>query len=240
MLRQSLTLLLGLVVAFLVATHSASAQEAPKATKEASKASKEATKEASKATKEASKATKEAPKASKASQGVCPPPERVLEGVWSPDRLLVVNPCQTITGKIDASKLPQYLSDDGDIHNEFAVDKQYRKLLTDQQETYGTMVVELMPRDAGHLPVLPVGPKLTLWGALVYDSGHAWMEIHPVFGYCVEGGSCYTSGPQFGGTPRESTGNPREECFTETGRICRGYEGQVPTYDEVKGNGSSP
>jgi flagellum-specific peptidoglycan hydrolase FlgJ len=239
MLRQSLTLLLGLVVALLAVTHSASAQEASKASKEAPKDTKEAPK-ASKEAPKASKASKEAPKASKASQGVCPPPDRVLEGVWSPDRLIVVNPCQTITGKIDASKLPQYLSDDGDIHNEFAVDKQYRKLLTDQQETYGTMVVELMPRDGGHLPVLPVGPKLTLWGALVYDSWHAWMEIHPVFGYCVEGGSCYTSGPQFGGTPRESTGNPREECFTETGRICRGYEGQVPTYDEVKGNGSSP
>jgi hypothetical protein len=25
-------------------------------------------------------------------------------------------------------------------------------------------VVELMPRDAGHIPVLPVGPKLALWG----------------------------------------------------------------------------
>jgi hypothetical protein len=152
----------------------------------------------------------------------------------------VLNPCQTITGKIDVSDLPQYLSEDGDIHNQFAPDKQYRKLLTDQQETYGNMVVELMPRDAGHLPVLPVGPRLTLWGALVYDTGHAWMEIHPVYGVCVEGGSCYTSGPQFGGTPRESTGNPREECFTENGKLCPGYEGQVPTYEEVKGESSHP
>ena len=212
MLRQSLTLLLGLVVALLVITHSASARQAPKA-----------------------------PKASQsAPQGACPPPCQTLEGVWSPDRLLVLNPCQTITGKIDVSDLPQYLSEDGDIHNQFAPDKQYRKLLTDQQETYGNMVVELMPRDAGHLPLLPVGPKLTLWGALVYDSGHAWNEIHPVYGVCVEGGSCYTSGPQFGGTPRESTGNPREECFTETGKICPGYEGQVPTYEEVGGEGAAP
>ena len=212
MLRQSLTLLLGLVVALLVITHSASARQAPKA-----------------------------PKASQsAPQGACPPPSQTLEGVWSPDRLLVLNPCQTITGTIDVSDLPQYLSEDGDIHNQFAPDKQYRKLLTDQQETYGNMVVELMPRDAGHLPLLPVGPKLTLWGALVYDSGHAWNEIHPVYGVCVEGGSCYTSGPQFGGTPRESTGNPREECFTETGKICPGYEGQVPTYEEVGGEGAAP
>jgi hypothetical protein len=208
-LRQSLTLLLGLVVALLVVTHTASARQA-------------------------SKAPQAAP------QGVCPPPSQALEGVWSPDRLLVLNPCQTITGKIDASKLPQYLSEDGDIHNQFSPDKQYRKLLTDQQETYGNMVVELMPRDAGHLPVLPVGPKLTLWGALVYDTGHAWMEIHPVYGVCVEGGSCYTSGPQFGGTPRESTGNPREECFTETGKLCPGYEGQVPTYEQVGGEGATP
>ena len=209
MLRQSLTLLLGLVVALLLVTHSASARQAPKASK--------------------------APQGTPPLEGTCPPPNRTLEGVWSPDRLLVLNPCQTITGKIDVSDLPQYLSEDGDIHNEFTPDKQYRKLLTDQQETQENMVVELMPRDAGHLPVPPVGPNLTMWGALVYDSGHAWMEIHPVFGYCVEGGSCYTSGPQFGGTPRKSTGNLRETCRTETGKLCPGYEGQVPTYEQVEG-----
>jgi len=152
----------------------------------------------------------------------------------------VLNPCQTITGKIDVSKLPQYLADDGDMHNQFAPDKQYRKLLTDQQETYGNFVVELMARDGGHLPVPPVGSKLTLWGALVYDSGHAWMEIHPVYRVCVEGGSCYTSGPQYGGTPRESTGDSREACRSETGKLCPGYEGQVPTYEEVGGEGSHP
>ena len=212
MLRQSLTLLLGLVVALLAVTYSASAREAPKASK-------------------ASSDTR---------QGACPPPSRALEGVWSPDRLLVLNPCQTITGTIDVSDLPQYLSDDGDVHNQFRPDPQYRRLLTDQQETHGNFVVELMPRDGGHLPVLPVGPKLTLWGALVYDTGHAWMEIHPVYRVCVGGGSCYTSGPQFGGTPRESTGKAKEECFTEAGRICPGYEGQVPTYEEVKGEDKAP
>ncbi len=169
--------------------------------------------------------------------GACPPPSRALDGVWGPDRLLVHNPCQTVTGKVDESDLPRYLSGDGDVHVQFTPDKQYRHLLTDQQETSGNLVVELMPRDGGHLPVPPVGPKLVLWGALVYDTGHAWMEIHPVFGFCVEGGSCYTSGPQFGGTPRGSTGKAREECFTETGRICRGYEGQVPTWEEVGAEG---
>ena len=217
MLRQSLTLLLGLVVALLVVTYSASAREAPKAPK-----------------------AKAAKPSQDARQGACPPPDQALEGVWDPDRLLVLNPCQTITGRVDVSDLPQYLSDDGDIHNEFILDPQYRHLLTDQQETYGTLVVELMPRDAGHLPVLPVGPKLTLRGALVYDTGHAWTELHPVYEVCIEGGSCYASGPQFGGTPRESTGNPREECFTETGKICPGYEGQVPTYEEVEGEGGAP
>ena len=209
MLRQSLTLLLGLIGALLVIAHSASARQAP-----------------------------EAPQGTP--QGTsCPPPSRTLEGVWDPDRLLVLNPCQTITGTIDASDIPPYVADDGDVHNQFTSDSQYRNLLTDQQETYGNMVVELMPRDAGHLPALPVGPKLTLWGALVYDIEHAWNEIHPVFGVCVEDGSCYTSGPQFGGNPRESTGNTREACRTETGRICPGYEGQLPTYEEVKENGTS-
>jgi hypothetical protein len=203
-----------LVVALLGATHSTSAREAPKASK--------------------------APQGTPPLEGTCPPPSRALEGVWSPDRLLVLNPCQTITGKIDESDLPQYLAEDGDVHNQFAPDRQYRKLLTDQQETSGNFVVELMARDGGHIPVPPVGPKLTLWGALVYDTGHAWTEIHPVYGVCVEGGSCYTSGPQFGGTPRGSAGNPREQCLTETGKICLGYEGQVPTWEEVGGKGSHP
>ena len=118
MLRPSLTLLLGLVVALLVVTHTALARQA-----------------------------------SKAPQGACPPLSQALEGVWSPDRLLLLNPCQTITGKIDDSKLPQYLAEDGDVHNQFAPDKQYRKLLSDQQETYGNFVVELMARDGGHLPL---------------------------------------------------------------------------------------
>ena len=203
MMRKSLTLLLGLLVAILTCTNPVSAQE-------------------------------------RNPQGLCPPPEQALEGVWDPDRLLVLDPCQTVTGQVDASRLPQYLSDDGDIHNQVTPDPQHQNLLTDQQETPGNMVVELMPRDAGHLPVLPVGRDLTLWGAWVYDTAHAWTELHPVYGVCVEGGSCYQSGPQFGGTPRESTGNPREECFTETGQICPGYEGQVPSYEEVVGGGSAP
>src|ERR687893_490075 len=152
MLRQSLTLLTGLVAALLVATHSASALQTPKAL-QAPKAS-------------------EAPRGNPPIEGACPPPSRTLEGVWSPDRLLVLNPCQTITGKVDVSDLPQYVADDGDVHIQIAPDKQYRNLLTDQQETYGNMVVELMARDAGHIPVLPEGPELTLWGALVYDRGH--------------------------------------------------------------------
>ena len=203
MMRKSLTLLLGLLVALLAGTNPASAQEGDL-------------------------------------QGMCPPPEQALEGVWSPDRLLVLDPCQTVTGQVDVSRIPQYLSEDGDIHNQFRVDPQYQDLLTDQQETPDNLVVELMPRDAGHLPVLPVGRDLSLVGAWVYDTGHAWTQLHPVYGVCVEGGSCYQSGPQFGGTPRESTGNPREECFTETGQICPGYEGQVPTYEEVTGGGSAP
>ena len=150
MLRQSLTLLLGLVVAFLVVMHSASARQTSKAPK----------------------SLQDTPQG--APQGAsCPSPSRTLEGVWSPDRLLVLNPCQTITGKVDVSDLPQYVAAAGDVQLQFDPDKQYRKLLTDQQETYRNMVVELMARDAGDIPVLPVGPQLTLCAALLYDTGHA-------------------------------------------------------------------
>jgi hypothetical protein len=171
-------------------------------------------------------------------EDACPPPERALEGTWSPDRLIVLDPCRVITGRVVDSPLPQYLAGDGDVHNQLEPARQYQTLLTDQQETPGNLVVELMPRDGGHLPLLPVGPRLVLVGALVYDSEHAWTELHPVYGWCIEGqAGCYTSGPQVGGTPEESTGEPREECYTETGERCRGYEGQVPPYEEVTGGG---
>jgi hypothetical protein len=171
-------------------------------------------------------------------EDACPPPERALEGVWDPDRLIVLDPCRVVTGRVVDSPLPQYHADDGDVHNQFNPAPQYQTLLTDQQETPGNLVVELMPRDASHLPLLPVGRRLVLVGALVYDSTHAWTELHPVYRWCIEGeAGCYASGPQFGGIPEESTGEPREECYTETGERCRGYEGQVPPYEQVTGGG---
>ena len=205
MLRKFLTLLLGLLVALLVGTNSASAQEEGLGLEDA-----------------------------------CPAPESALEGTWNPDRLIVLDPCFVITGRVVDSPLPQYLANDGDVHNQFEPDPQFKILLTDQQETPGNLVVELMPRDGGHLPVLPVGSRLVLVGALVYDTHHAWTELHPVYRWCYEGGdTCYRSGPQFGGTPEESTGEPREECYTETGQRCQGYEGRVPPYEQVVGRGGT-
>jgi hypothetical protein len=120
-------------------------------------------------------------------EDACPRPERALEGVWDPDRLIVLDPCRVVTGRVVDSPLPQYHADDGDVHNQFNPAPQYQTLLTDQQETPGNLVVELMPRDAGHLPLLPVGRRLVLVGALVYDSTHAWTELHPVYRWCIEG-----------------------------------------------------
>ena len=205
MLRKFLTLLLGLLVALLVGTNSASAQEEGLAL-----------------------------------ESWCPPPERALEGTANPDRLIVLDPCMVVTGRVVDSPLPQYHASDGDVHNQFDTDPQYKILLTDQQETPGNLIVELMPRDGGHLPVLPVGSRLVLVGALVYDAGHAWTEMHPLYGWCYEGGdTCYRSGPQFGGNP-EITANPREECYTETGQRCQGYEGVVPPYEQVVGRATDP
>jgi hypothetical protein len=123
---------------------------------------------------------------------------QALEGVWSPDRLLLLNPCQTITSKIDDSKLPQYLAEDGDVHNQFAPDKQYRKLLTDQQETYGNFVVELMARDGGHLPVPPVGPKLTLWGRWSTIRGTLGRRFIPSMGFAWRVVPVIQAGPSLG------------------------------------------
>jgi hypothetical protein len=88
MLRRSLAILVGLLVALIPGTNPAAAQAAP--------------------------------------TSICPPPNQALQGVDSPDRLLVLNPCQVLTGYVDASRLPQYFSDDGDIHNQFTPDPHAR------------------------------------------------------------------------------------------------------------------
>jgi hypothetical protein len=124
----------------------------------------------------------------------CPPPSKTLSGVWGPSRLVVLNPCQRVSGTVTQTTPEK----DGDTHVLLRVDPRYRHLLTNNQPIPGNLVVEIMPRDYGHLPVPSAGDRLQLTGAWVYDRNHRWTELHPVWSERINNGPVYRSGPRYG------------------------------------------
>jgi len=156
------------------------------------------------------------------SAATCPPANQVLYGVWKPGRLSVLNPCQTVSGTVKK----MFRASDGDVHFQLIVDQPYRYLLN--AVNANVLVVELMPRDGGHLPAPPIGAYLVLTGAWVTDVGHGWNELHPVWSESINGGLVYTSGPQYGGTPPQSSyQSAGASCRTQRGAVCVGYP-EVP------------
>jgi hypothetical protein len=153
--------------------------------------------------------------------GVCPPPTKTLAGVYHPDRLVVLNPCQKASGVIQDVRDEE----DGDLHILVLLDRPYRRLLNagNYNQQHGWLVVEFTARDAGHLPEPTSGARITIWGAWVLDTDHGWREIHPVYKMQLAGRT-YTSGPRFGGSPASVGSNSAAEtCRTHTGNRCPGY-----------------
>ena len=159
---------------------------------------------------------------------VCPPRARVLDGVYHPDRLLVMAGCSRARGTVVAERF----EDDGDLHFDVRVDSRYRHLLRrgNAAAQGGALVVEFMPRDHGHLPAPAAGDRVSLMGAWVDDTQHDWSEFHPVWAVSIDGGRWHVSGPKFGGSPPEDRSyNALAGCRTASGRRCRGY-GQPPRH----------
>lgn len=169
---------------------------------------------------------------------VCPPFKHSLDGVYHPYRLRVRDSCRHISGTVDDVRDEE----DGDIHIIVRLDPRYRGMLV--QGNYaaqgGDLVVEFMPRDYGHLPRPAVGDRLSLIGAYVLDTDHGWAELHPVFSAQINGGPVHRSGPQFGGSPFfANAANAVATCRTNTGKRCRGYNGEIapPPDDEGASGG---
>ena len=126
----------------------------------------------------------------------CPSRAHVLDGVYHPERLTVLDPCQAAAGRVT----------------------------TVRHEEDGDLVVEFMARDGGHLPEPSVGDAISLVGGWVDDTEHGWNELHPVWSVRLNGGPRSTSGPQFGGSPAsDRSRNAAGDCRTQTGRPCHGY-----------------
>ncbi len=167
----------------------------------------------------------------------CPDRGKTLKGVYHPERLQVLDPCRKITGTV---LLVRSEEEDGDLHFDVKLDRQFRSMLMannfSQQE--GGLVVEFTPRDYGHLPEPDVGDRVTLVGAYVDDTQHAWTELHPVWGVSINGGQWHRSGPQYGGsTPQARSDDALASCTTETGSPCAGYHGVTASSPSPDGGG---
>ncbi len=117
-------------------------------------------------------------------------------GIYHPTRLVVLNPCMTVTGTIDLIRPPE---GDGDYHILVALDPPYRQLInqanTDKQR--GDLVIEIIcvnpvtQADAKtvcarvdprlKLAAPAVGQHVSITGPYVNDHDHGWQEIHPVY-----------------------------------------------------------
>lgn len=113
--------------------------------------------------------------------------------------------------------------EDGDVH----IDLDTGGALTNtvnRSEQGGSLVVEFMPRDGGHLPAPNVGERISLTGAWVLDIDHGWDELHPIWSETM-GGVTYRSGPQNGGTPAGVDSTQAAADCTSNGAACQGYGG---------------
>jgi len=115
-------------------------------------------------------------------------------GVWQPDRLRVLKPCQRAAGVV-----VQVIKEaDGDHHIWFRADAGYEFLLNSENHFQGApaMLAEITPDcpletnppDANAAAACPPtdlavpgpGDRIDIYGPWVHDLDHGWNEIHPV------------------------------------------------------------
>ncbi len=163
----------------------------------------------------------------------------MLEGVYHPERLKVLDACQKASGTV----VDVRDEEDGDVHINVRPDPTYEDLLIpgNYSGEGGALVVEFMARDGGHLPAPSVGDHLDLTGAYVNDTLHDWAEIHPVWAVSINGGPVSTSGPRYGGSPAQDRSyNAEEECRTPSGAVCEGYGGGARSSPQSASSEESP
>jgi hypothetical protein len=162
--------------------------------------------------------------ATRSAGAACHAPSDVLAGVYHTERLRVLAPCRVAAGTVAYV----HHEPDGDVHIDVALDGGYSMLINEvnRLEQRGSLLVEFMPRDGGHLPAPTVGDHVRLTGAWVDDMDHGWNELHPVWSVQISGGAVSRSGPQYGGSPAyDRSYDAAGGCRDQAGGVCRGYEG---------------
>jgi hypothetical protein len=165
----------------------------------------------------------------------CPSANQATYGAYHSNRLVLHDSCQHLVATVQKVKGGEY---DGDLDIYVNVDPEYASLTgapqnIDNLRRYsngGNLLIELMPRDAPHIPSPEPGDKVDVYGAYVFDSQHGFYEIHPIFKMAassdggVSWGDTYTSGPQYGGPPRRAYASQAfTQCRDQKGKRCKGY-----------------
>ena len=123
-----------------------------------------------------------------------------LMGVYSPDRLKLLNPCRAVAGTV---REPQKSPEDEDETFNLSPDPPYVSMLNARNVEEGGIHVEIVPADqAGcvkgqpiehpsvpglgkctglHLKLPPAGAHVRVVGAYVLDISNDWNEIHPTW-----------------------------------------------------------
>ncbi|MDQ1720349.1 MAG: hypothetical protein QOI26_83 [Pseudonocardiales bacterium] len=98
-----------------------------------------------------------------------------LEGVYSPQRLTVKEPCVAVTGIAQSINREH----DGDMHVSLAgVDPKWLNSVNlDRSDK--SLVVEAVPSIPIEMP--PLKSRVTVIGPWVLDTQTGWLEIHPVW-----------------------------------------------------------
>lgn len=98
-----------------------------------------------------------------------------LEGVYSPQRLAVKQPCVAVTGI--ASEINR--EHDGDMH--IALTGVNPKWLNsvNRERSDQSLVIEAVPSIPMRMP--PLKSRVTIVGPWVLDTQTGWLEIHPVW-----------------------------------------------------------
>jgi hypothetical protein len=98
-----------------------------------------------------------------------------LEGVYSPQRLTVKQPCVAVTGIADGIDREH----DGDMHISLTgVDPKWLNPVN-LQRSDRSLVVEAVPSIPMTMP--PLKSRVTIIGPWVLDTQTGWLEIHPVW-----------------------------------------------------------
>jgi hypothetical protein len=108
----------------------------------------------------------------------------VLDGASREARFTVLSTCEMAVGTVHDMRGTK--EDDGDYEFTIDVDRPYKKLLNDQNNSHwgGRLVVEIIPKDQNlsSVQIPKNGDRIEVHGAWVTDNlAFGWNEIHPAW-----------------------------------------------------------